>query len=507
MSILTRYILARFFGAFAFSWGALALLVYLGDLFGKINHLMTGRAPTAVVIEYLVLRIPYWTVRVIPAATLLAVLFLVTDFVRRGEFLAIQASGFRPGRLFRPLILLSLALACGHLVAQETVVPAAYLRAEHLWRERIHSGWGWDYFSDGLAPVRRNQMITFSYFYVTERPLDRLPVILTLLEGKASAESDEMLGAVLREEERPCLPDLHRLREKGEIAVSEAGCVPIVLRLLLKESGLGRMAKAGGGRLKIRRVLELLSGEEVRKAIKETGKLELSLASAERESLQEVLRHLTREGRQCMPIIVKRYRRTGELKFPPIFTRPIMDFYGRDGLLARQVDAQVACWDADDGRWIFHDGAERTFEKGKLASSRQFAREDPGVRMSPDELRPRKRETCEETGILGTWRRIRWLGEHGLSQREARASLQAKAAYPFTNLILCAFGIPMALLLRRANRAVSFVAALGIAFAFEWSITVARTVARSGFPPAVAAWTPLVAFGIVAWYLMRRCDR
>ena len=83
----------------------------------------------------------------------------------------------------------------------------------------------------------------------------------------------------------------------------------------------------------------------------------------------------------------------------------------------------------------------------------------------------------------------------------------AKLAYPFTNLIICALGIPIALRLRKSSRVVAFCAALALSFFFLWMMEVGRTLGVSGtLPPLAAAWLANVGFGALALYLLRRWD-
>ena len=83
----------------------------------------------------------------------------------------------------------------------------------------------------------------------------------------------------------------------------------------------------------------------------------------------------------------------------------------------------------------------------------------------------------------------------------------AKVAYPFTNLIICALGIPIALRLRKSSRVVAFCAALGLSFLFLWMMEIGRTLGVSGrLPPLAAAWLANAGFGALSVFLIRRWD-
>ena len=95
----------------------------------------------------------------------------------------------------------------------------------------------------------------------------------------------------------------------------------------------------------------------------------------------------------------------------------------------------------------------------------------------------------------------------GASRREYYVAAHAKVAYPFTNVIICALGIPVALRLRKAAKVISFCAALGLSFLFLWCMEMGQTLGKGGnLPPAVAAWAANVVFACVAVWLIRRYD-
>lgn len=138
----------RFFQPFFFGLAIFALLIFLGDMFDKMSYLAKSKAPFGVVLQYLWLEVPYWAVRVVPMATLLATLLAITGFVQSGEWLAVQASGFETKSFWKPVLWCSLIVTALSFAAQETILPACHQRARRLWRDRIHPEWEWDKYSD-----------------------------------------------------------------------------------------------------------------------------------------------------------------------------------------------------------------------------------------------------------------------------------------------------------------------------------------------------------------------
>jgi lipopolysaccharide export system permease protein len=351
MSLLARYAARRFLSPFFFGLGVFALIVFLADLFDKLNRLMGTKAPAWVVAEYLALSMPYWTIRVLPMAVLLATIFSVTGFMRTGEFIGLQASGVRPRRFFQPLLAAALAISGAAFVLQETFLPFCYRRASRLWAERIHSEW----YRDSVLIAGPNRFVTTELF----NPRD--------------------------------------------------------------------------------------------------GSME----------------------------------------------RPVMDVYGR-GELKRQVDARSARWDARRGRWIFENGVVRAFGPGGvLESQRSFNSEASDLDLAPVDLTPQPADP-EAMSIRQLRTSLRHCERLSEPLGRLRTALQAKLAYPLTNLILCALGIPIALRLGMAGRAVSFVAALAVCFLYLWFIETGRSLGSAGrLSPALAAWLPHAIFAAAAFALRR----
>ncbi|MFA6031104.1 MAG: LptF/LptG family permease [Elusimicrobiota bacterium] len=356
-TLLGRYAIRRFTAPFFYGLGVFALVVFLADLFDKMNRVLGTKASLWTVVEYLVLSVPYWTIRVVPMATLLAVIFAVSGFVRSGEFIGLQASGIRPRDFFRPLLAAAGVVALGAFLLQETLLPVCYRRAQTLWRGQIHPEWEWSKYQNAALVAGSDRYVTVTEFNAKE----------------------------------------------------------------------GTMA------------------------------------------------------------------------------RPVLDRRGPDGGV-RQLDAKSAVW-APSGRWIFREGVERTLAPdGSIAEEKPFEELASDFTVSPKELVPQSRDP-EEMGTLELRRQLARARRLGESLTPLRTALQGKLAYPFTNLILCALGIPIALRLGRFSRPVSVGAALGMSFLYLWMLETSRSLGNAGrLPPMAAAWTPHLFFTAVAVSLNRWLD-
>ena len=180
---------SKFLGPFFFGLGVFALLVFMGDLFDKMHKIATSPAPPGVIVEYLLLQVPYWTVRIVPMATLLAALFAVSGFVRSGEFVAVQAAGFDVGRFFRPLLWMASGIALCSFIAQETILPASFARSQFLWNFEIHPDQGAH--QDAIYVLSPDRILTAGQFMADRGRLERV-----VLDDYSSRGLREQLDAV-----------------------------------------------------------------------------------------------------------------------------------------------------------------------------------------------------------------------------------------------------------------------------------------------------------------------
>ena len=356
MSIFSLYMVRRFLKPFVFGLGLFAVLIFLGDMFNNMHNLMRSQAPLWVILQYLWLDVPYWGVRTIPMATLMATLMAITGFIQSGEWLAVQACGFETKAFWKPLLWCALGVTALCFAAQETILPASFHRARQLWRERIHPEWEWDQYYDIALVVGPDRFISAKEFYV------------------------------------------------------------------------------GEGRL----------------------------------------------------------------------VRPVLDDLAPSGQ-ARQLDAKSAVWDPAAQVWVFQFGVERTFGAGP-ARERTFTRQASNLDIPPRNLIPRTADPDEMSlrELLAYTQRMRRLGEPVAALRVAA---HAKVAYPFTNLVLCALGIPIALRLRRSPMVVSFCVAMATSFLYLWTMELSKLLGTGERLPAVAAaWLPNLVFAGLAVWLMRRWE-
>jgi lipopolysaccharide export system permease protein len=173
VTIFTRHMMGRFLKPFVFGLGLFALLIFLGDTFDKMNYIVKSKAPLGIILECLWLAVPYWAVRVIPMATLLATLVAISGFVQSGEWLATQSCGLETKRFWLPILWSSMAVAVVAFAAQETIMPLAWSRSQKLWHERVHPEWEWSKYPDVALAGGDDRFVEALWFKPKEGRMDR----------------------------------------------------------------------------------------------------------------------------------------------------------------------------------------------------------------------------------------------------------------------------------------------------------------------------------------------
>jgi lipopolysaccharide export system permease protein len=189
VTIFTKHMVGRFLKPFVFGLGLFAVLIFLGDTFDKMNYIVKSKAPLGIILECLWLGVPYWAVRVIPMATLLATLTAMSGFVQSGEWLATQACGLETKRFWMPLLGASLVIAAFAFAAQETIMPAAWARSQRLWHERVHPQWEWTKYPGVALDAGDGRFVQTWLFIPLEGRMNR-PTLETLGDEGVTTQID-----------------------------------------------------------------------------------------------------------------------------------------------------------------------------------------------------------------------------------------------------------------------------------------------------------------------------
>ena len=189
--LLYRYCASKFWPPFFFGLGIFAVLVFLGDLFDHLNYIMRSDASFVTLLKYFVLIIPFWTLTVVPVAVLLASLFVLSEMIATGEWIAAQASGFHPRQVYLPIVGCAVIVAAVNFTLQETISPRLHFTADAIFQRDIIGKKNFD------KPVRNkvifkagdNTFVSAQSLDVGAGTMDR-PMLSIMSGGKALEQAD-----------------------------------------------------------------------------------------------------------------------------------------------------------------------------------------------------------------------------------------------------------------------------------------------------------------------------
>jgi lipopolysaccharide export system permease protein len=129
VTIIDRYVLARFLRVLPMCIGAAAALFLMVDFFQRIGDLAAYHSTVGQIAGYFLFKLPRILTEIYPAGCLLAVLVGVGGLAEGGELLALKACGVSTARLLVPLAVVGAVTGFGVLLWNEIVVPPCYTRA------------------------------------------------------------------------------------------------------------------------------------------------------------------------------------------------------------------------------------------------------------------------------------------------------------------------------------------------------------------------------------------
>ncbi|ETX07964.1 LPS export ABC transporter permease LptG [Candidatus Entotheonella palauensis] len=137
MSLLSRYVCRVFAQYFGLGLSVCAALLFLIELFDRIDNFIDYRAYWVDVVYYLLLRLPDILYLMVPVACLLASVLTFSTLNKHNEIVAMRAAGVAPLRLAMPLFGLGVVACCLLLAVQEYVLPYTIRAEREIWRTRI----------------------------------------------------------------------------------------------------------------------------------------------------------------------------------------------------------------------------------------------------------------------------------------------------------------------------------------------------------------------------------
>lgn len=132
MRLLRGHILRSVIGPFIFAWAALTGMLMLNQLSRRLADLVGKGLPAGVIVEVLILFIPFIVALTLPMAILVAVLYGFSQLGADNEITAMRANGISVPQMVRPVFVAGVLLALTNFVFIDQVLPRTNLRLLNL---------------------------------------------------------------------------------------------------------------------------------------------------------------------------------------------------------------------------------------------------------------------------------------------------------------------------------------------------------------------------------------
>jgi len=137
MPALFRWIFFGCLGRIAATLATLVAIFLIAEAFDKARYLGHG-IDGKLLIEYLILKIPFMISEFMPVVVLLATSILLIELSRHQELVAMRAAGLGVNKVVVPLLVAASLVAALTFVISEWVTPATNLRLDKIERVNIH---------------------------------------------------------------------------------------------------------------------------------------------------------------------------------------------------------------------------------------------------------------------------------------------------------------------------------------------------------------------------------
>jgi len=173
--------------------------------------------------------------------------------------------------------------------------------------------------------------------------------------------------------------------------------------------------------------------------------------------------------------------------------------------MKRRIFAKRAFWEEHLQRWILEDGWSRDFDRDRVVSYLPYAVATFDELSEQPPYFKKEVKTSEQMSALDLRDYIRELSQSGFDVVRLSIQLYRKFSYPVMTLIVGLLGIPFAFSMGRKGALTGVTVSIGIAIVYWSSSSLFEAIGNlHQLPPAMAAWSPDVLFGLGGIYFLLR---
>jgi len=181
----------------------------------------------------------------------------------------------------------------------------------------------------------------------------------------------------------------------------------------------------------------------------------------------------------------------------------VFEFDPTNFALTRRIYAARAHWSDTLQKWIFEQGWQRTFRDTAIASYAPFEVATFQEFNEPPTYFKKEVKQTSEMNYEQLNNYIHDLQQSGFDVVRLRVQLQKKFAFPPITLVMAILAVPFALTAGRRGALAGVATAIGIAIVYWVAAGLFEAMGNtSQLPPALAAWSPDLLFGLAGGYMI-----
>lgn len=132
MKVITKYVLKEVIKIFLLCQLIFNLLFLVIDFIGKIDKFIEAEVPLTLTLSFFLYKIPFITAMMIPVATMISIITVISLMKKNMEIMAMKACGLNLLKVFQPVIFFSLILSLISFFLSEVIVPYTSTRSNEI---------------------------------------------------------------------------------------------------------------------------------------------------------------------------------------------------------------------------------------------------------------------------------------------------------------------------------------------------------------------------------------
>ncbi len=132
MKILDRYIIKKFLMPLAYCLFLFIFLYVIMDIFGHLDEILRNKVPIGILFQYYSSFTPLIFVQTVPIASLLSIVYMLSNLNKNNELTAAKACGISINQLLLPIFAIAIVLSLISFIVNENAVPKGVVTAERI---------------------------------------------------------------------------------------------------------------------------------------------------------------------------------------------------------------------------------------------------------------------------------------------------------------------------------------------------------------------------------------